>query len=339
MTSFDATDSAAIGAVPLAQARIDWGHGRVIGFSVPADDALAFDVVQLWLDGRCVASAVANLSVFDVARDLAGLHLPSREQSAFELRIPQASLLPGQVGDKPVSLEVRTSRGAPVMATAVQGLHELLRLTDGAPVDLLYQVRFHGLAGGAVQGCIVNLHRVSQRPALLSRLNDQTAEPLAFYESAADGSVHHFSIPVRAERLVDGSNALNIVGPDGQSLGSYPIQVGVATLGESERKLAALEAEVAFLKRLVLTQNPEALPARLALLKSEIVNICSDMLTLQRTNFEREWLARPTPATLPGAPSGNAKPSALAPAPAPAPATTSPATPARAAPAASAGKV
>jgi hypothetical protein len=50
---------------------------------------------------------------------------------------------------------------------------------------------------------------------------------------------------------------------------------------------------VAFLKRLVLTQNPEALPARLALLKSEIVNICSEMLTLQRTNFEREWLARP----------------------------------------------
>ncbi|HEX5687233.1 MAG TPA: hypothetical protein VFY73_24725 [Ideonella sp.] len=307
MTSSDANDSAAIGAVPLAQARIDWGHGRIIGFSVPADDALAFDVVQLWLDGRCVASAVANLSVFDFARDLAGLNLPSREHSAFELRIPQAALLPGQIGDGMVALEVRTTRGAPVLATSIQGLHELLRLTDGAPVDLLYQVRFHGLAAGALQGCVVNLHGVSQRPALLARLNDQGAEPLAFYESAADGSVHHFSIPVRIDRLVNGVNQISVVGPDGQPLGSYPIQIGVATLGESERKLAALEAEVAFLKRLVLTQNPEALPARLALLKSEIVNICSEMMTLQRTNFEREWLARPA-----------------APAPAPAPAVAAP---------------
>ncbi|HJV70909.1 hypothetical protein [Ideonella sp.] len=298
----DSNDSAAIGAVPLAQARIDWGHGRIIGFSVPADDALAFDVVQLWLDGRCVASAVANLSVFDFARDLAGLNLPSREHSAFELRIPQAALLPGQIGESPVSLAVRTTRGLPVLETSVQGLHELLRLTDGAPVDLLYQVRFHGLSGGALQGCVINLHGVSQRPALMARLNDQGAEPLAFYESAADGSVHHFSIPVRVDRLVDGVNQISVVGPDDQPLGSYPIQVGVATLGESERKLVALEAEVAFLKRLVLTQNPEALPARLALLKSEIVNICSEMLTLQRTNFEREWLARPVgPATAPAA--------------------------------------
>ncbi len=305
MTSSDANDPAAIGAVPLAQARIDWGHGRIIGFSVPADDALAFDVVQLWLDGRCVASAVANLSVFDFARDLAGLNLPSREHSAFELRIPQAALLPGQIGDGMVALEVRTTRGAPVLATSIQGLHELLRLTDGAPVDLLYQVRFHGLAAGALQGCVVNLHGVSQRPALLARLNDQGAEPLAFYESAADGSVHHFSIPVRIDRLVNGVNQISVVGPDNQPLGSYPIQIGVATLGESERKLAALEAEVAFLKRLVLTQNPEALPARLALLKSEIVNICSEMLTLQRTNFEREWLARPVaPAPAVSAPAG-----------------------------------
>jgi hypothetical protein len=297
MISSDVNDPAAIGAVPLAQARIDWGHGRIIGFSVPADDALAFDVVQLWLDGRCVASAVANLSVFDFARDLAGLNLPSREHSAFELRIPQTGLLPVQIGNGSVELEVRTTRGTSVLAAAIQGLHELLRLTDGAPVDLLYQVRFHGLASGALQGCVVNLHGVSQRPALLARLNDQSPEPLAFYESAADGSVHHFSIPVRIDRLINGVNQVSVVGPDGQPLGSYPIQIGVATLGESDRKLAALEAEVAFLKRLVLTQNPEALPARLALLKSEIVNICSEMMTLQRTNFEREWLARPVAPT------------------------------------------
>lgn len=306
MNPNDANDSAAIGTAPLAQARIDWGHGRIIGFSVPADDALAFDVVQLWLDGRCVASAVANQSVFGFARDLAGLHLPSREQSAFELRIPQAALLPGQVGDAAVSLEVRTARGQPVLSTSVQGVHELLRLTEGAPVDLLYQVRFHGLAGGALQGCVINLHRVSQRPALMTRLNELEAEPLAFYESAADGSVHHFSIPVRMDRLVDGANHINVVGTDGRPLGSYPIQVGTAALGESERKLAALEAEVAFLKRLVLTQNAEALPARLALLKSEIVNICSEMLTLQRTNFEREWLARPAAPATPAQPTGRA---------------------------------
>jgi len=309
MLPSDVNDPAAIGGVPLAQARIDWGHGRIIGFSVPADDALAFDVVQLWLDGRCVASAVANLSVFDFARDLSGLNLPSREHSAFELRIPQAGLLPAHVGEAAVSLEVRTSRGGQVLSTTIQGLHELLRLTDGAPVDLLYQVRFHGLSGGALQGAVINLHGVAQRPALLARLNDQAPEPLAFYESAADGRVHHFSIPVRVDRLVDGANQVSVCGPDGQPLGSYPIQIGASTLGEADRKLAALEAEVAFLKRLVLTQNPEALPARLALLKSEIVNICSEMLTLQRTNFEREWLARPVPPG--GAPAiGGARPAA-----------------------------
>lgn len=309
MLPSDVNDPAAIGGVPLAQARIDWGHGRIIGFSVPADDALAFDVVQLWLDGRCVASAVANLSVFDFARDLSGLNLPSREHSAFELRIPQAGLLPAHVGETAVSLEVRTSRGGQVLSTTIQGLHELLRLTDGAPVDLLYQVRFHGLSGGALQGAVINLHGVAQRPALLARLNDQAPEPLAFYESAADGRVHHFAIPVRVDRLVDGANQVSVCGPDGQPLGSYPIQIGASTLGEADRKLAALEAEVAFLKRLVLTQNPEALPARLALLKSEIVNICSEMLTLQRTNFEREWLARPVPPG--GAPAiGGARPAA-----------------------------
>lgn len=318
MNPQDVLDPAAIGAVPPAQARIDWGHGRIIGFSVPADDALAFDVVQLWLDGRCVASAVANLSVFDFARDLAGLHLPSREQSAFELRIPPAALLPGQVSDAVVALEVRSARGDTVLATSVQGVHELLRLTDGAPVDLLYQVRFHGLVGGALQGCVVNLHGVGQRPALLARLNQHPPEPLAFYESAADGSVHHFAWPLRIDRLADGANQFSVTGPDGQPLGSYPIQFGAAALGESDRKLAALEAEVAFLKHLVLTQNPEALPARLALLKSEIVNICSEMLTLQRTNFEREWLARPAVAAAPAAPEAAAPAAARVPAAAPA---------------------
>ena len=50
----------------------------------------------------------------------------------------------------------------------------------------------------------------------------------------------------------------------------------------------ALEAELAFLKKMVLSQSLDALPARLTLLKGEIIGICSEMMTLQRINFERE---------------------------------------------------
>ena len=39
---------------------------------------------------------------------------------------------------------------------------------------------------------------------------------------------------------------------------------------------------------MVLSQNLDALPARLTLLKGEIIGICSEMMTLQRINFERE---------------------------------------------------
>lgn len=283
-------------AAPLAKARIDWGRGRLIGFSVPADDATTFDVVQLLLDGRHVAAAVANLSVFDFAQDLAGLPLPAREQAAFELRIPQIGLLPSQIGDAGVSLEIRTAKGVPVFETTLHGVQELLRLTEGAPLDLLYQVRWHGFSGGAVQGTLINHHRISPRPSLLVRVNNHPPEPLAFFEASNDGGAHHFSVPLRNDRLVDGNNQVAIVGADGQTLGSYPITFGNAALGENDRKIQVLEAEVAFLKRLVLNQNPEALPARLALLKSEIVNICSEMLALQRTSFERESAASPTAA-------------------------------------------
>lgn len=273
---------------PLAQARIDWGRGRIIGFSVPGDDATAFDVVQLLLDGRHVAATVANLSVFDFAQDLAGMPLPAREQAAFELRIPQMGLLPGQVGENGVHLQVRTAKGHPVFETTLHGAQELLRLTDGVPLDLLYEVRWQGYANGAVQGTLINRHRLSPRPSLLVRINDHPPEPLAFYETSGDGAAHHFSIPLRTDKLVEGGNKVSISGADGQTLGSYPVSLGVGHLGENERKIAVLEAEVAFLKRVVLNQNPEALPARLALLKSEIVSICSEMLALQRTNFERE---------------------------------------------------
>lgn len=291
MNAQDTTQTLVIGTPASAQARVDWGRGRIVGYSVPADDALAFDVVQLWLDDRCVASAVANLSVFDKVLDLAGLGLPSREHAAFELRIPQGALLPGQLGAAPLKLSIRTSRGTSVFEMIVRGAQELLQLVDGAPVDLLYQVRFHGAEAGALHGSVNSLHGMRQRPALMTRVNDEPAEPLAFYESAADGSAHYFSIPLRVDHLSDGRNLINIVGLDGQLLASYPIRLGAQELGDTERRLQALEAEVAFLKRLVLAQNPEAMSARLALLKSEVVAVCSDMLSLQRTNFEREWLA------------------------------------------------
>ncbi|MFD2453269.1 hypothetical protein [Ideonella paludis] len=73
------SDTAASSVAPHmtpAEARIDWSLGRVIGFSVPADVDAAFDVVQLLLDGQCVNTAVANLSVFELARDLLGCAYP-----------------------------------------------------------------------------------------------------------------------------------------------------------------------------------------------------------------------------------------------------------------------
>ena len=54
--------------VPMRDARIDWTNGRVIGFSVPDRTSDTFEVVQLHLDGQCVVSAVANRSVFELAK-------------------------------------------------------------------------------------------------------------------------------------------------------------------------------------------------------------------------------------------------------------------------------
>ena len=88
-------DSIASHGLPLRDARIDWARGRIIGFSVPAGRDDAFDVVQLHLDGHGVLSTIANRSVFDLSKDLAGLELPAREHSAFEIQIPARSLHPG----------------------------------------------------------------------------------------------------------------------------------------------------------------------------------------------------------------------------------------------------
>lgn len=316
----------------LADARIDWGQGRVIGYSVPADQT-AFDVVHLYLDERRVLSAVANLSVFELSRDLAGMKLPAREQSAFVFRIPQGSLLPGHVGTSGPRLEVRTSQGQKIYAYDIQGPQELLRLTEGTPSELLFEVELRTVQGGSVHGIVRDRYGTGVRPALQVRLNDQPPEPLSLYESSSDGRVHYFSVPLRADRLVTGTNNLHVLGNLNQPLASYPIQLGSVVAGESDRRIAALEAEVSFLKHLVLNQNTEALPARLAVLKGEIVNICSDMLALQRTNLEREFRGSapapaPAPAAAPLAATPPARPTA-APAAMPAakPAATSPGTP------------
>ncbi len=285
-------DSIASHGLPLRDARIDWARGRIIGFSVPAGRDDAFDVVQLHLDGHGVLSTIANRSVFDLSKDLAGLELPAREHSAFEIQIPARSLHPGLARASVVHLEIKTARGEPIFDHFLSGLHELLRLTDEPPSDILFDVRFRGLSGGALYGSVVDKHRCGIRPALKVGINEHPAEPLAIYESSGDGTVHHFSVPLTPTRLVDGANSIAIFGIDGAKMAIYPMVLGAADAGDTERRVTTLEAEVAFLKRVMLGQNlEEALTARLALLKGEVIGICSEMLTLQRTNFEREFAA------------------------------------------------
>ena len=280
--------AAAATPVPMRDARIDWTQGRLIGFSVPDGLSDTFEVVQLHLDGQCVVSAVANRSVFELARDLAGLELPAREHSAFELRIPVRGLHAGMTSESVVHLEIKTAAGELIFDYYLAGLRDLLRLTDVPPTDLLYDVRFRGVSDGAVYGAVVDRHRTGLRPALFVSFNHHAPESLAIYESSADGTVHHFSVPLRADRLVDGANLLRIAAVDGQPLAAYPISLGAPLESESDRRLLAVEAELAFLKKMVLGQNLDALPARLTLLKGEIIGICSEMMTLQRVNLERE---------------------------------------------------
>lgn len=279
---------AAVPAVPLRDARIDWTGGRVIGFSVADRQSDSFEVVQLFLDGQCLVSGVANRSVFELARDLAGLELPAREQSAFELKIPARALSASMASDAVVHLEIKTAAGDVIFDYYLAGLRDVLRLCDAPPNDLLYDVRFHSLNEGSLYGTVVDRHRTGLRPSLFVAFNQHQPDPLPVYQSSSDGMVHHFSVPVRAERLVDGANIVRIAAADGQPLAAYPLAMGPQSQSESDRRMVALEAEVAFLKRLVLSQNLDALPARLALMKGEIIGICSEMMAVQRVNLERE---------------------------------------------------
>ncbi|GAA0760144.1 hypothetical protein LRH25_00715 [Ideonella azotifigens] len=271
-------------------ARIDWAKARVIGFSVPADAGEVFDVVELALDDRVVSTAVANRSVFELAQALAGLPLPSREACAFELRVPSGSLLPSQLGQDSVRLTVRSTRGDLVFEHALQGPQELLHMADGAPLDLLYEVQFRGVRDGALHGVVLDKLGSGRQPTLYWRLNEGPPERL-WLDSAGDARAHFFLCDLPVKVLSEGRNLLHVTGRDGQPLAVYPIQLGAQGESELQRRVVALEAQVGFLNHLMMSQPSEALPARLALLKSEIVGICSEMLTMQRANFEREALA------------------------------------------------
>lgn len=309
MTPLPSPDSRHPSTPAQAAARIDWSTGKVIGFSVPATAHLAADVVRLCLDGRQVATAVANLSVFDLARPLAGLPLPSKEFCAFELSVPEAGLLPGDLARASVLLSLHSADSGQVFfEQALNGPHELLHVTEGAPLDWLFDVTFRGFHGGAVHGVVVDRHGSGIRPQIQARLNDDMAEGVNFHESSADGRVHHFQVRLRAERLQGGSNTLTLSTPHGQPLASFPIQLGPAAGGDSDRRIQALEAQVAFMKHLLLTQEREGLAARLALLKSEVVGIVSEMLSLQRIQLERELLGSPIQIEAAVTPDGTNRP-------------------------------
>ena len=279
---------------PRAMARIDWERGCVVGYSLPEDEVQEglFDVVQLSLEGRALVSAVANRAFFQIGGELAGWPLPAREQSAFELRIPQGSLLPADLVRPESRLALHHRSGQLLFEQTLRGPHELLQLTEGAPVDLLYEVQFRGFQSGAVHGVVLDRHGCGVRPALWVRLNEAAPEPLMFIEGAVDIGRYHFQVPLLAAQLADGANQLQIQSDTGQPLAVFPIQMGTSAASSSlERRVDALEAQVEFFKQLILTQPRDPGAAKLALLKSEVMAMCSDMLALQRVNFDREALA------------------------------------------------
>jgi hypothetical protein len=231
--------------------------------------------------------------VFDMAQELAGLPLPSREFCAFELRIPEGCLLPSDLTRETLLLSLHSAgSGQPFFEQSLRGLPELLHLTEGAPLDWLFSVDFRGLRGGAVHGVARDRHGSGIRPQLWARLNDGPTEAVNFHESSADGRVLHFQVPLRADRLIDGDNRLTLQGTDGQVLAAFPIQIGPAVgADDANRRIEALEAQMAFVKQLLLTLEREGLAARLAQLKGEVVGIVSEMMSLQRTSLEREVVA------------------------------------------------
>lgn len=276
----------------ISHAFIDWAHGRVLGFAVPADESVRHERVELCLDGVPLTSAVAQRSVFDFTAAWGGLPEPPREGCAFALRIPQACLLPSQLDAGTVRLGVRDSQGRWLLDQVLQGPHEVLALTEGAPLDLLYTVAFERVREGVLRGRVQDRHRLGRLPALQARLNDGVAEPLAFAGPMDDAGCFSFELSLPLEALVDGENRVQVQGLEGQPLASYPIRLGGVSDALTEHRLQVLEAEVQFLKQLLLTRPDETAPARLDLLKTEVIGLCSEMLSLQRVQLEREFRAR-----------------------------------------------
>mgnify|MGYP000228624234 CR=1 FL=1 len=111
-------------------------------------------------------------------------------------------------------------------------------------------------------------------------------------DEAGEDGLHRFAIPLPVEQLEQGANRLSLTGLEGQPLACYPIQLGGVGEGDTSHRLQVLEAEVQFLKQWLLTRPDETAPARLDLLKTEVVGLCSEMLSLQRVQLEREFQAR-----------------------------------------------
>ncbi|MCA6215273.1 hypothetical protein KGA65_01840 [Ideonella sp. B7] len=272
---------------------IDWAGGQVLGFALPATDDVLYERVTLTLDGLPLVSAVANRSVFELGEAWASLPVPAREQSGFALRIPQRRLLPSHLSAAPLTLAVQDSQGRCLLETSLAGGAAVLALTDGAPVDLLYEVHFQGVEGGSLLGEVRDRLGLGHRPPLCVRFNEGPAQPVPWLGEPAEAGVHRFEIPLAAESLQAGANLLQLTGREGQPLASYPIRLGAAFEGDPAQRLQALETEVQFLKRLLLSPPEGGTGAApLDLLKSEIVGICSEMLGMQRIHLEREIDAR-----------------------------------------------
>lgn len=273
-----------------AAARIDWGQGRIVGYAVPTQAGASHALVEACLDGVCVQSVVADQPLLPLLPVLAGLPWPAREDTAFALRLPAARLLPGMLGGQPSQLTLRQVGEAPFFEAMLDSTQQVLQLSDGLPLDQRHTVRFGGLADGTVlRGDITNRHGPGV-PALQVRLNEAAPVPLALLNNTADGLTHAFEIPLAQAGLVEGSNHVQVLTADGQPLASYPLHIGPASVGETERRVAALEAQVAFLKHLLLAQDGGQ-AGQMAQLKADLVRLCSDMLALQRANLEREWAA------------------------------------------------
>ena len=277
---------------------IDWAAGRVVGHHVSDDPTGGPSVVRLLLDGRCVDTDIARrpATAPDLLPALAGLPMPAREASAFELRIAAGAWDGTPPSAEGVELAVETARGQRLWSQRLHRADELLRLLEQAPLDQLFEVRFERLEAGRLHGQVIDRHDSGRRPALGWRLNDGPAQPLEWLDPQAAGPAHAFALPLEAQDWRDGTNQLSVVGPQGAPLATYPVVLGQALAGELDRRVAALEAELSFLKHLALHPQTESLDARLAAFKGELVNLCADMLALQRQQLEREIRAMPGPS-------------------------------------------